>query len=731
MRQKRLTIHLAALLIAILCRAEETVVTTEGRLIRGTVKAVGSALKVEALAHRRDFYLSPVLVAERKIDTSIKEPEPSFAFHADLTGGKKKGTIAPVVEGLRWNEWQMDGTASVSLRDPALGQLEFRVVISRVTPLQVEVQGIEYDWVRTFSGDKLGGLLLHLVADQVRRNPSAQNWLKLATFMRLRGDLEQVELALKEALKSGTPAEVEACAAERSKLEFDKFVQHLSKLEKQWGSGRVEDIFHEAERLEVPPALKAANSIQFNSLVSRTAELKKKADRHREVKAALARRNLELPVLFPEQMDRLERILQQGPDRVDPKWIPDLCKEWAAGFACAKWDGAHFQEAVRLAPLIETYFAQGDVKQTEALANELKNSKLLPEIKLSLLRHASRYAEAPPETVNGWKRIEFKLPGTAESFHYFISVPESYRPQKATPVLVALHGQTSTAEIMRNFWGEHAAREGWILISPEYIYGRKSGYLFSSQEHQAVIGAVRNAARFLNIDSDRVFLTGHSQGGHAAWDMGAAHAGVFAAVVPIIGAPIMPEHWANFKDTAVYAIDGSLDGNAPQMNRRGIEALARMRTDARYVEYIDRGHEGFGEEYDSVCSWLSARQRPSCSKINLVAFRLEERRRRWVEILNTKSPLTERLAGVINATTVEGEIKPNNQIELKTSNATRLRVLMPAGQVDLSKPVTINVNGRTSWKGTLQMNWNLVLRECLTRADRSDIFQAEVLLEVR
>jgi dienelactone hydrolase len=435
-------------------------------------------------------------------------------------------------------------------------------------------------------------------------------------------------------------------------------------------------------------------------------------------------------------MDRLERVLKQGPDRIDEKWISALCingicSEWAEGLAAAKWDQTVILEALRLAPLIETYFAKGDPNQSATLASDLKTSKLPLNLKLALIRHAAGFPDAPKDAVNGWKRVDFKHPGSTTEFHYFLSVPETYSPRVATPVLVTLHGQKGTADSPRRSWADIAAREGWIMISPEYIYGRKDSYLFSTEEHLSVVEAVRHAARYLNIDADRVYLTGQSQGGHASWDMGAAHAGFFAAVVPIIGANVMPDHLSNYKDTSLYCIDGSDDGKAPEANRRSIEALARMRADATYVEYLGRGHEGFSEEYDLVCDWLRTRQRPPCSKASLFAFRNVERRRRWVEIIGSRTPLMERLTGILSYASAEGQIKPNNQIELKTVNATKLRILLPAGHVDFTKPVFITINGRSAWRGTPQPDWNLTLRECLTQNDRRDIFLAEVLLDVR
>ena len=50
----------------------------------------------------------------------------------------------------------------------------------------------------------------------------------------------------------------------------------------------------------------------------------------------------------------------------------------------------------------------------------------------------------------------------------------------------------------------------------------QKSYEFSAREHGAVLYALRDAYRRFSLDTDRVFLTGHSIGGNAAWDIGLA-----------------------------------------------------------------------------------------------------------------------------------------------------------------------------------------------------------------
>ena len=61
-----------------------------------------------------------------------------------------------------------------------------------------------------------------------------------------------------------------------------------------------------------------------------------------------------------------------------------------------------------------------------------------------------------------------------------------------------------------------AARRGYIVIAPHWSRKNQSDYEYSFRSHAAVLYSLRDAMRRTSIDSDRVFLTGHSLGGALA-----------------------------------------------------------------------------------------------------------------------------------------------------------------------------------------------------------------------
>ena len=109
---------------------------------------------------------------------------------------------------------------------------------------------------------------------------------------------------------------------------------------------------------------------------------------------------------------------------------------------------------------------------------------------------------------------------------------------------MTLNGPATTAEQQIDWWAGawakdgaragQATRHGYIVIAPVWTVEHQKQYGYSAHEHAAVLNSLRDACRRFSIDTDRVFLSGHSMGGDAAWDIGLAHPDLWAGVIPIV-----------------------------------------------------------------------------------------------------------------------------------------------------------------------------------------------------
>ncbi len=118
------------------------------------------------------------------------------------------------------------------------------------------------------------------------------------------------------------------------------------------------------------------------------------------------------------------------------------------------------------------------------------------------------------------------LPGDSD-FVYHVQLPPEYDPLRRYPCVVTLGNPSLAARDQMQWWtGRYdpnlkmhlgqAARQGYIIVAPEWSVEKQVRYEYSAREHAAILYSLRDALRRFSIDSDRVFLSGHSAGGDAA-----------------------------------------------------------------------------------------------------------------------------------------------------------------------------------------------------------------------
>lgn len=471
-----------------------------------------------------------------------------------------------------------------------------------------------------------------------------------------------------------------------------------------------------------------------SSTTAPAAPSAEEASRARAEMAEFLRANgAELADLTGRESLRLRAILRAG-GRQAPAAASRLCDalrcQWAEPLAHA---GAaspqRLDEACRLAALVARQFADPNASPGWTAAADLARSSLPMELKLSIFRYACALPGA--ERADQWRRSDFTRPRTGGKYFYYAAVPPGYTPRRAWPALIALHGQTASAESQGGIWGAAAMRAGMVLISPEYIYGRQFGYTYGQDERWSVVGALRHAARRFHIDMDRVYLTGYSQGGHACWDIGMGQSGCFAGVLPMIGVGRARQCHANLRNTALYCVDGSENGEAPKFNRESIAALAAMGADATYVEYVGRGHDVFFEEFPAMLAWMGRHVRdPAAGEARLVAVRDFDTQGAWLRIVETSVKLPSRLQFPSPQASVEARAD-RNVIRVSSRNVRRLEVLLPAGLIDFAKPLTVYAGPRRVFHGRITPDWTLAFREAAAAADRMVVYLGKIDVAAR
>ena len=135
---------------------------------------------------------------------------------------------------------------------------------------------------------------------------------------------------------------------------------------------------------------------------------------------------------------------------------------------------------------------------------------------------------------------DVSVTGMDGAYSWFEYVPESIldKEEKTVPLVVSCHGNKNDPHIQGDTtgWPEMAAKEGFIVVSPEW---QPSDINFTGCDglgEDGVIALVGDLMeKYPQIDPSRVYISGLSAGGAFSFMMGIKHSDIFAAAAPVSG----------------------------------------------------------------------------------------------------------------------------------------------------------------------------------------------------
>jgi phospholipase/carboxylesterase len=202
-------------------------------------------------------------------------------------------------------------------------------------------------------------------------------------------------------------------------------------------------------------------------------------------------------------------------------------------------------------------------------------------------------------------------PGSRGGFSLY--VPEYYTPDRAWPLVMALHGGSGNGRGFLWSWLRDARSFGAIVVAPTATGAT------SNKSTWALMGDdtdTPNLARILdlvrsrwNIDSTKLLLTGMSDGGTFCYVTGLESASPFTHLAPVAATfhPLMAEmaDAERLRGLPVYLVHGRLDWMFPvQVARQTREALSAAGADVTYRELDDLSHCYPREMNAAILSWL-------------------------------------------------------------------------------------------------------------------------------
>lgn len=331
---------------------------------------------------------------------------------------------------------------------------------------------------------------------------------------------------------------------------------------------------------------------------------------------------------------------------------------------------------------------------------------------------------------------------------YSIYVPRSYDPKQPEELIISLHGGSSNHNVwlainlgnriaVEDYWPSHRKRfraaqhPDAIVVAPDGL-GQVRWRWMGEQD---VLDVIEDVKRNYNIDQDKIFLTGLSNGGIGSYTIGLKHAWRFAAVLPLAGVTDWIRHHEaagrlrpcertvlesesaiayaeNAANTHLRFYHGVKDpGFDVDQARRMARKLKQLGLPFRYHEFGNRGHDltnvmwnkllimNFVERYTRV---------RSPAEVRLVSASPRAARQAWLM-------LDERVDHVAPAR-LTARVVGGNAIEVETANAERFTLL--TGEAPVSFPLTVVVDRQTVYTGAPPPGGRLTLAAALAPTGR-------------
>jgi dienelactone hydrolase len=300
--------------------------------------------------------------------------------------------------------------------------------------------------------------------------------------------------------------------------------------------------------------------------------------------------------------------------------------------------------------------------------------------------------------------------------NYILHVPPAAKKGAKVGVFIGLHGGGPGV-------GDGAQIEGLfgspnpqlITVFPTVI--QKDAVAWNTErEEQYVLAILAELKRSFNVDTNRVYIAGHSMGGWGTWSIAGRHADLFAAASAMAGGTAGPGMIANLKNLSFWFYHSTDD---PQVNfqpdHRAAEILERMKKeygpyDFVYKEYNDIAHGLPKEGLKPIWDWMFARKRDPFPK--LVIWEPSRAYKQHFYWLKSEG------GGRVEAL-LEGQ-----KITIKGGHPT---IFLHEKMVKFAEEVTVvDAGGAQLWKGRPALSLAALVESIAVRQDAEVVFTAQI-----
>lgn len=411
-----------------------------------------------------------------------------------------------------------------------------------------------------------------------------------------------------------------------------------------------------------------------------------------------------------------------------PEWRPQ------APAVPAK-DRLDAEERAALDRLVVSYFEAADRPDDQAaiLATVRRQDTLPAEDLAGFIARIRELARSGRRLAPGTNRFSHpQFPGEVN-----VKVVAGDPASGPLPLFLALHGggendgHWSSGTDMFTGPAQAAWKRG-IFVCPTVLQKKYAEWGRNPAEEHYVKELLKAAKRTWDVDTNRIYIGGHSMGGYGAWHIGGHQADVFAGVVSAAGGILtgqsIGESWGwgvlgNLRHTPVAFLHGTKDEPSPvwsdQESSRILGELEKEHPGQyrhRYVETVNGGHMPPEKPLREAVAWILEHERnPDPKQLTWEPTRSFVKHFYWLRV--EKPAMFQR---------IEARIEGNTITVATTRLAGGLSLLLNDRLVDLAQPVEVLVNGQQAFRGHLHPRISAVLESIDDKIDDRLVYTTRI-----
>ena len=396
---------------------------------------------------------------------------------------------------------------------------------------------------------------------------------------------------------------------------------------------------------------------------------------------------------------------------------------------------------------VESFYATADAAERRGIVESLDLSQIsFSELYELLATPPPKSQDAPTGMIE-----TFRIGDKREKFFYGLNIPANYDANRAYPLVVFLHGTVGRKKPKQRqaAWRHHEQLDddSYIQLYPTAWDEAKWWSDIQTENMNDIIARVKAV---YNIDTNKVFMSGISDGGTGSYYMAATQPSQFAGFAPVIGFPgalksrrakpsenVFP---INMRGVKIIAFNSKNDYlYAPDKVKVYTDGFRDIGVDIELVAYPDGNHnmEAFFRSMPRIREFIATTNRESYP--DKIIWQYEDggnaHRVNWLiihELVPEESSATNLLPGLLRSRHHSGLIelqKTENTVIIQTYGVSSYSLLLSPDHFDFDQPITLIENGKTIHQALLQPDKKTLLKYAVRDFDPKRLYAAEVLIK--